>query len=869
MATFEEQCALVSESFIASRDRNTSNPAIVAIFDRLDMAGPLAAAVIAGDISLESSRPAEWIAEAYISLSKLKPTEASTQKDQVSESSGSNPFFVSAKKMFSNSGDLAEPAESTESERSIEIYDIQYNQAQIDEMEAIVATYKSGNKDEALHRARIHLENLKNAENVELYSAYNIAYFLHEDEFRSNDVEAFCRDMFEFVSSFTHSVGASATNSFVYSFLLPERKFEEAQDLLQRAISWNVGFESLNALSNFGQILFRKKDFFRAEAIFTFVRQSDVGHMRPEANYWLGRIYHETNRATQAELIWKEVAQVSRDSYRSMAEDCLNGNVPQIQSIEGTQEIKFVPELIATSRNIPSSIPSVENSKVLLKASFPGIDFDMPARTRRITTTEDEIGDVAGFFDCLIGRNFFESTSNQNYWSELIDYYQFYDAIDEHVVRFVAELAKRSINLGSWQDLSAYSRTHFVLGNLELCLAAWRVHFAKEEIANSLSDMSIYPVISLYAHLTRCDNGELARQLAKISEIESGEIIKFLESYIIEREDSLGKALDVVLSLSTDGFAITELTRCLVQTRDHDWKEIRQQLWELDSKRLESGDESNNGLQGEMLRLNCLMGRCAHEFAPEHDWVSGIDLFSAALVDAYYLRWDKFCFNLADAMRLSSDHFEFGSTLFNKVATELPLRSMAADAKLPTVIFELMCEMSSVELMVKMSQNEAAKDVVQAKNPGTYSIITGTAPIEDLKLALKTNIAELAEIVAQYENLDADLISILAEYDNDQVLKRLLQNKNCSADLALTLITRISNDSCWELAGASDTDPEVLAYLAQHEAESVRRAVAKNPNTPDKCFDMLAGDTAWTVRDAVKNNKNAPDSARAIALLME
>ena len=116
--------------------------------------------------------------------------------------------------MFSNSANVAEPAES---ESRIEIYDIQRNQSQVDEMEEIVANYKSGSKEEALDRARKHLENLKTAENVELYSAYNLAYHLHEDEFRSDGVEAFCREVFEFVSSFTHPVGASATNSFVFS----------------------------------------------------------------------------------------------------------------------------------------------------------------------------------------------------------------------------------------------------------------------------------------------------------------------------------------------------------------------------------------------------------------------------------------------------------------------------------------------------------------------------------------------------------------------------------------------------------------------------------------------------------------------------
>jgi tetratricopeptide (TPR) repeat protein len=293
----------------------------------------------------------------------------------------------------------------------LEVYDNQYDQEQIDEVKEIVSLYDAAKIEEALTRAKDHLARLRTHEKVEIHSAYNLAYHLSRDEFMDPEVKSFCRDVFEFLSDFVHPVGASATNSYVFSFLLHEEKFDLAEDLLRRAVSWNFGFESLNALSNLGQILYRKRDFFKAEAIFTYVRMSNVGHMRPEANYWLGRIYSETARPEQAALVWKEVSQVNSDSYQELAKGCLGGEIPKTNWIGESAVAQLIPNPIAPNLRIPESLPNLELAKELLINHFPGLKFDSPFRVRYDEEIADGIGNVARFLDVLSANDFSSADS--------------------------------------------------------------------------------------------------------------------------------------------------------------------------------------------------------------------------------------------------------------------------------------------------------------------------------------------------------------------------------------------------------------------------------------------------------------------------
>ncbi|MDP7548270.1 MAG: hypothetical protein QGF20_13340, partial [Alphaproteobacteria bacterium] len=64
-----------------------------------------------------------------------------------------------------------------------------------------------------------------------------------------------------------------------------------------------------------------------------------------------------------------------------------------------------------------------------------------------------------------------------------------------------------------------------------------------------------------------------------------------------------------------------------------------------------------------------------------------------------------------------------------------------------------------------------------------------------------------------------------------------------------------------QLAGAPDTRPEILYYLASDESDAVRQAVAANPATPVQADQMLSEDADEDVRAdlALKIARLLPD----------
>ena len=861
MATFEEQCDLVSRMFIESRDRNSSDPSIVAIFDRLDMAGPLAAAVVAQDVSIVSNRPKQWIAETYLALLKIAPTEANS----------ANVLTKSLGESIIGGSEKIEPTSAIESsDQKVENtpnYESAIDAEQQEEMEEILKLYNRGDATEALDRAKTQLAKLRNLENVDLYAAYNIAYVFHDDELRTPDTEQFCREMFEFVSTFPHEVGGAAANTFAFSYLIPEGNIEQAEALLRRTISWDLGFQSSNALSNLGQIIFRQKKFFKAEAIFTFIRMSGFGGIRPEANYWLGRIYDLTNRHEQAKRVWTEVSLVPSDTYHELALECLDGKIPEIEFIDSGSDFEFEITGYPVNKSTASSIPDFEDAKLYVKEYFPGIQFDTPPRSR----LDGNLIDAAKFISYLDSANFNAVTLHSNSWSELLDFYRFFDALDEPAVRFAVELATRSMNLGCWQDAAVIARSHFMLGNLDLSIACWRLQHAlvvKNDYVNQLAE-SKYPVISIYLHLTRALQKDLATELAETSEIADNEIIAFLNGYVQEKGGSLNNALMTISKHSDPDIPFTELAKAVVMIRDQDWKEVRGYLWELDSKRLEMGDESNTGLEVENFRLRCVLGKCDHEFAPEIKWVSGIDLISMSLVAAYYSRWNEFIYYLAEAAKCSNEHGMFCENVFNSIAEEKIVQDAASNPETPEVILEYISKSNLITALVNLARNPSAKNLISALDQNFVTLAMGTASSQSLSELAKSDKLEILLLVASAPNVSPLTLYELAKNESQELLQVIFKSPNCDKNLISEVLDKVSNDLAWEIASAPECSSEILNRLATHESEMVRRAVGRHAHTPDEAMMVLASDSSWTVRDAVKTNENASDNARALALLME
>lgn len=61
---------------------------------------------------------------------------------------------------------------------------------------------------------------------------------------------------------------ASSINTLAFSYLIPDHQFDEAEQLLQRAIALGVPYESTNAKSNLGIVFFERGDLPRARLLF-------------------------------------------------------------------------------------------------------------------------------------------------------------------------------------------------------------------------------------------------------------------------------------------------------------------------------------------------------------------------------------------------------------------------------------------------------------------------------------------------------------------------------------------------------------------------------------------------------------------------
>ena len=65
-------------------------------------------------------------------------------------------------------------------------------------------------------------------------------------------------------------------------------------------------------------------------------------------------------------------------------------------------------------------------------------------------------------------------------------------------------------------------------------------------------------------------------------------------------------------------------------------------------------------------------------------------------------------------------------------------------------------------------------------------------------------------------------------------------------------------DTCSAIAHSDDTSNEFLSELSRSPYDTIRIAVAKNPNTPVSVLYQLAKDTSVAVRNAVLQNNNIP-----------
>ena len=136
----------------------------------------------------------------------------------------------------------------------------------------------------------------------------------------------------------------------------------------------------------------------------------------------------------------------------------------------------------------------------------------------------------------------------------------------------------------------------------------------------------------------------------------------------------------------------------------------------------------------------------------------------------------------------------------------------------------------------------------------SHYVIPESNAVDDIEFLKKYGKLNLLDI----KNISSELLEELADDENKSVRKEVAKNPNTPVDI----LTKLAEDKdaivrCG-VAENPSISAEVLVKLAEDENESVRYGIAENPRTPVDILTKLAEDKDWDVRYAVVENSKTP-----------
>lgn len=121
------------------------------------------------------------------------------------------------------------------------------------------------------------------------------------------------------------SVVGPCINTLVYSYLLPAREFERAEELLRTAIAMEVLNESTNAMANLAQVFLAQGKRDEAIDMFTQALERFDNYAEAEASYFLGILALEDGDRDGARAFFLRGAESKNDDVqRDMCREKLN-----------------------------------------------------------------------------------------------------------------------------------------------------------------------------------------------------------------------------------------------------------------------------------------------------------------------------------------------------------------------------------------------------------------------------------------------------------------------------------------------------------------------------------------------------------------
>jgi len=658
------------------------------------------------------------------------------------------------------------------------------------------------------------------------------------------------KELFFFAAQFDDNNAASSINSLCFGWLIPEEDFDTADLLLAKAVNLNVGYESLNALSNLSLLRVRQGRYAEAELILAWIRLSNSELLRPEASFYLAHLVSKCGGSNESKVLHNEVSDSNDSDYAARSKDCLRGNCSV-----GQFNYQIVPP------------PFVNDSTIGLSDAFPRFTPDLPYD---LTEDIDHNWDGSAFLKSLNSH-----AIDREFGSTIKFFISSMDFSDSVVRGIVSRHVGSCLESNQW-PLGLYLLARF--GTLDLT-DSLALEAAKTLLTNV--DTASSEVAAKIVGLTQAANLELLTRrhdLSTASEfveqtlaLESGEWF-YSRALLSLASANLKSAQKHLESSVAYGFAPAKLLSLAVNLEyGGDREEAKKASLEIGHDHQNSFLSTSEALLAisSELRANLPIRERGDESSNSPrvliaEELLALILVAAAVEDTRELK-ALILENFNQIPTVSIGNFTEGLIPFlNIVDSDLAAKDLSRWPRLLQVLDEI----GRTNVLQVLAINPTLKDhqFFHESQP-LVELFRGNSSSEELaKLARHEE--EIVQLhVAQSENVSADTLLVLGTSRFKSVQEAAITSKRLSEEQLQQLLSGMSSDVQWALASEESTDASLLVALASSPAESVRRAVAGNKNTPVHLFDTLALDPSWPVRQQVVANPSAPDSSKALAAL--
>ena len=682
--------------------------------------------------------------------------------------------------------------------------------------------------------------DLVSSNSLHLYEAAN--YIHSAPEFRE-----ITEELFKLVLNFNDLYGCGAINSYCWSWLIPEGRFEEAIELLGHSISLDVGEESINSLSNYAQVLVKQGMVQQAEIIFAWIRCSDSPLLRPEANYHLAHLGRNCKSSEISKELLREVVESADSSYVQLAKNCSTGRCDYSDSVEF--QIDQPGFLTAKSDSVSQAFPSFTTE----------IPFELP-------------GDIEHGWK---SKSFYEklTASESNDFAALLPYFiAALDSSDQVVREILNRHIPKAVTTSDWIT-ALYLLLRFGLENKTAALAIDAGRTLIQELGTSskpearkIVAVAQAALLEIYVRTNRTSESEA---LAKsVNSNDSAEWSYSLALKSIAQGNAAQALQELALGVDLGHFRSKVTLFAIELTDNNGYTAQADAIKAVDQERREYGEPSHTGLPAEARQFWSDVERVL-DGTSDGEILIGTDVLVCSLVSVFMklpalatevvIRSEKF---VPDRQ---VEDFSFGVVALLDQIHDITL-ARSDLGRFPHIV-DIMEKVGFVEVVIALSRNPHLKPTFSPENAPLAAAARGLADDDTLIDLIESEIPAVLFMLAELENLSPKVFAKLAESKNQEVLDKICSRPDAPNDVLETLIEKASSQSLWKMASAENASPQILKLLAVNKADSVRRAVAANTSTPTEILETLALDPAWPVREKVISNTSASDNAKALAAL--